>query len=79
MARYKSYFYIIDMLNSQNGEVIKKSLTVLPDVYDVILRINQGYIEIKASRNMTPSVKVACEIAQVKFRTEASERDILNF
>lgn len=79
MARYKSYFYIIDMLNEQNGQVLKKSLVVLPDVYDVIPRVNQGYIEVKASKNTASSVKVACDIAGVKFRTEASERDILNF
>jgi hypothetical protein len=79
MSKYKSFFYIIDKLDDQKAQLLKKSLIILPEVYDVIPRTNKGYIEVKAGKNMISQVRMACDIAEVKFRTEASEKDILYY
>jgi hypothetical protein len=71
-----SYIYLIDSLNKENGEILKKALKVVPDIKNVIVSPLKGLVEIKAKSDPTDSLKLACSVAKVKLRTKIDKSKI---
>ncbi len=72
----KAYYYILDHLNAENAEALKKALRASPIVSGVETRVRQGVLEVSASKDPLPAVKMACEIAGVGFRMTIKKKDV---
>jgi hypothetical protein len=76
MAKEKSFYYIIDGLNADNAELLKKALSPVHDISSVTVRTREGLLEVIAPRNVEQEVKVACEVAGTRFRVRAKKRHL---
>ncbi len=66
----KSYIYLIDSLNRDNGATLKTALETVPGVKKVLVSPAKGLVEIQAKADVTESLKLACSVAGVKLRTQ---------
>ncbi len=73
IGKPKLFRYVIDMLDTESAEIIAKSLRALPDISGVAVHPNRGTVEIRAKRDMEEQVRMACDIAKVRFRTRMKE------
>ena len=76
MARIKSFYYLIDGLNAENGEKIRQSLKALENIEDVRYSLNQGFIEVRSKSEMEHQVRIACEVAGTGFRTKVKKKQL---
>jgi len=76
MARIKSFYYLIDGLNADNGEKIRQSLKALPDIDDVRYSLTHGFIEVRSKGEMESQVRMACQVAGTGFRTKVKKKDL---
>lgn len=68
MARAKKQYFIVDNLDKESGEVMKKSLAALPGVRGVRYDLQKGMIEVEAEKDMEAQIKLACDVAGTTFR-----------
>jgi hypothetical protein len=68
----RSFYYLIDNLTSEKAVKINKALHAVTDVLETKANPSQGVLEVKATRDVEPEVKMACEIAGTTFRTRMS-------
>ena len=76
MARMKSFFYIIDNLTAERGEAIRQSLKALSEVEDARYSIQQGFIEVRAKKDVEAQLRLACEMFGAGYRTKMKKSDI---
>jgi hypothetical protein len=76
MAKNKSFYYIIDGLNEEKGELLKKALSPVTDIQSITVRSREGLLEIIAPRNVEQEVKIACDVAGTTFRLRAKKRQL---
>ena len=76
MFGIKSYIYLIDSLNAENGARLRTALATVPGIKNILISPAKGLIEIKAKSDVTDSLKIACEVAGVKLRTQISSGKI---
>ena len=69
LGKPQVYRYVVDMLTPENAEIIARSLRVIPDISGVAVHPRRGTVEIKARRDMQQLVRMACDIAEARFRT----------
>jgi len=74
MAR--SYFYLLDGLNIERGQRLRKALEQLDEISGVIVRPDHGIIEVQASRDPELQVKMACSIVGTTFRVKVNRRSL---
>lgn len=74
MAR--SFFYLIDGLNPERGQRLKKALEQLDGVNGVIVRPDHGVIEVQSARDPEEQVKMACTIVGTTFRVKVKKRSL---
>lgn len=72
----KLYYYLLDKLNPENSETLKKALKASSNILGVETKIRQGVVEIKAGRDPSKELIMACGIAGVTFRMEVKKRDV---
>ncbi|ADK80592.1 hypothetical protein [Sediminispirochaeta smaragdinae] len=68
MARGKEYGYLLDGLNSERAEMIKRALRAIPEIKSISIRPSQGTIQLIATKDPETQVKIACEVAGCVFR-----------
>lgn len=68
MAKTKLFTYIIDDLNAENGEIIKKALQKIPEIKSITIDTIQGTVALLSTKDYEIEVKYACEIAGASFR-----------
>ena len=66
----KSYIYLIDSLSDANAPMLRTALETVPGVKKVLISPVKGLIEIQAKSDVIDSVKLACDVAGVKLRTQ---------
>lgn len=76
MAKGRSYFYLIDSLTAEKGQMIKRAMEQVPDVEAVIVGVNHGVIEVRAARDPMVQLKMACEIAGTTFRIQVKRKHL---
>ena len=76
MGRTQSYFYLIDNLNNEKGELIRNSLMALSDVTDVRYSVRESIIEVRTSRDVEQQLRMACEMNGAGLRTKVNKKDI---
>ena len=70
------YYYLLDKLNQENAEVLKKALKTANSITGVETRVRQGLLEVLSSRNPEKELKMACDIAGVVLRREVKKKDL---
>ena len=68
----KSYIYLIDSLSDANAPLLRTALETVPGVKKVLISPVKGLIEVQAKSDITESVKLACDVAGVKLRTQVN-------
>ncbi|HDQ14133.1 MAG TPA: hypothetical protein ENN41_04880 [Sediminispirochaeta sp.] len=76
MARHKTFYYLVDNMNPERVETMKKALRTVPDIESITIKTSQGMVEIIASRDVEDSLKIACDVAGTTFRTKVKKGKI---
>lgn len=76
MARSKKQYFILDKLDKESGEMMRKSLTALPEVNSCRYDLQKGLIEVDAVKDMEAQVKLACDVAGTIFRIKVKKAHI---
>jgi hypothetical protein len=66
----RTYSYVVDQLTEKNAPFIKKSLDALSHVSAVSVEPKRNMVRVKARKDVTEQVKMACELARAQFRTK---------
>jgi len=74
MAR--SFLYLIDGLNPERGQRLKKALDQVAEITGVIVRPTHGVVEVHAPRDPEHHVKMACAIVGTSFRVRMKKRSL---
>ena len=70
MAKAKRYYYLVDSLDSQRGEVISKGLKAISSIEGVKIDLSQGIVEVLATAKPDTNVQIACEVAGTVIRSK---------
>ncbi len=65
----KVYRYIVDGLTDSKAVLLRKSLSIVSSIRSVAVDVGRGTVEADATRDVEQDVRVACDVAGVKFRT----------
>ena len=74
MAKVKRYYYLLDNLTAQKGELLKQGLKAVSTVIGVGVDIRQSILEISANRNPHDHVKTACDVAGTPIRAKIKKK-----
>lgn len=68
MAKGKEYGYLLDGLNSERAEIIKRALQSIPEIKSITIHPAQGTVKLIATRDPEQQMKLACDVAGCIFR-----------
>jgi hypothetical protein len=71
-----SFYYLVDQLDSPKAILLKRVRRAIPEGEEADGSVNRGSITIKAKRDMTDQVRMACDIVGATFRTQVKKSDI---
>ena len=74
MARMTSFLYLVDGITAEKAEKLRKALLISDRIGDVSIKLNSGVVNISASRDPEPELKMACNIAGCIFRMKVNKR-----
>ena len=70
----QDYFFVVDRIDRESGAVLKRALDVVPEIRKVTVWPARGIVEIRATRDIEESLKIACRVANVGFRAKTTKR-----
>ncbi|HUV07021.1 MAG TPA: hypothetical protein VMX75_04775 [Spirochaetia bacterium] len=76
MFWFRSFYYLIDNLNTERAVKIKNALRVIPFIKQSNIRVNKGMIEVIATKNVEDQIRMACDIAGATFRTSLKKAKV---
>ncbi len=76
MAKAKRYYYLVDNLDSQRGEVISKGLKAISTIEGVNVDVSQGIVEVLATAKPDTNVQVACDMAGTVIRSKIKKKQL---
>ncbi len=71
MLRKKTFHYLVDGLTEEKAIVLHKSLSVIPEIRSVQVSVGRSTVEVEAARDVADQVRLACDVANVHYRTRA--------
>ena len=71
MLRKKTFHYLVDGLTEEKAVVLRKSLSVIPEVRSAQVSVGRSTVEVEAARDVADQVRLACDVANVHYRTRA--------
>ena len=74
MARITSYVYLIDGLNQNTAEKLRKALLISSRISDVAVKLNSGVVVVSSAGDPESEVRMGCSIAGCEFRMKVSKR-----
>ncbi len=74
MSKLKSYTYIVDGLNPENGEKIKKALQRIPEIKSITVDIPGGTVELFSPKDFETELKFAAELSGASFRIQIKKK-----
>ncbi len=77
MAKFNSYYYLVDKLDTKTSDAIKKSLKIIPGIEDVRVDLFRGIVEVLSEKEMEEQVKMACDVSGALYRTKVKKKDLL--
>ena len=76
MAKAKRHYYLVDDLDSENGEIISRGLKAVTSISGVTINLNQGVIEVVSTINPDTHVRMACDVAGTAIRTKLKKKHL---
>ena len=76
MLLARSFYCLVDKLDSPKAILFKRALRVTPEIEEADVSVNRGSITIKAKRDLTEQIHMACDIVGVTYRTRSKKSDI---
>ncbi len=76
MPKSKRYYYLIDNLDRNKGDVIARGLKAITTIDAVNVDLVQGVVEVVASRNPDANIQAACEVAGTVLRTKIKKNQL---
>ena len=76
MPKSKRFYYLVDNLDPQRGDLIAKGLKAISSVEGVGIDLTQGVLEVVANRNPDAHVQVACDVAGTVLRTKIKKKSL---
>ena len=76
MLLSRSFYYLIDKLDSPKAILLKRTLGGIPEIEDVEVSVSRGSLTIKAKSDMTDQIRMACDIVGATFRARVKKSDI---
>jgi hypothetical protein len=70
MFKSKVRSYLVDGLTEERAQAMVASLRGLNEVDGVDVSVSRATVRVKSRRDLEDQVKLACDIAGVKFRTK---------
>jgi hypothetical protein len=77
MAREKQYGYLLDGLNPERAEIMKRALRSVPEIKSISINHSQGTVQLLAVKDPEQSVRVACEVAGCVYRLKLGRGDLV--
>ncbi len=77
MARKASYMFLVDNINAQSAETLRKALLADSTVSDVSVKLNSGVVSVTSTRDPETTLKMACSIAGCIFRMKVNKKKAL--
>lgn len=74
MARTTSHVFLIDGLNADNADKLRKALMISSRISEVSVKLNSGVIVVNSAGDPESEVKMACSVAGLGFRMKVSKR-----
>ncbi len=78
MPKPRSYYYLVDGLDSEKGGLVKRALESVPDLQGVVVSAIHGVIKVRSPRDPLLQVRMACEITGITLRTELKRRHLIS-
>lgn len=72
----RSFFYLIDGLNVERGQRLKKALEQIPEIGVVVVRPDHGVLEVQANRDPEERVRMACNLVGLAIRVKMKRRNL---
>jgi copper chaperone CopZ len=70
MFKSKIRSYLVDGLTEEKAQAMVASLRNLNEVEGVDVSVSRATVRVKSKRDLEDQVKIACDIAGVKYRTK---------
>jgi copper chaperone CopZ len=70
MFKSKIRSYLVDGLTEEKAQAMVSSLRNLNEVEGVDVSVSRATVRVKSKRDLEDQVKIACDIAGVKYRTK---------
>lgn len=69
MLGRKQFCYIVDGLTEEKAALLRKSLAIVSAITKAQVDVSRSTVEVEARRDVADEVRVACDVAGVRFRT----------
>lgn len=76
MAKEKTFYYLVDKLNKDNGSILKSALETVQEIHKIDLYLNEGVIEVTASKDVEEQIRMTCRVAGTTLRTRIKKKDL---
>jgi len=63
MLGRRSFYTIVDNLGRENAGALRCALRCVSDISRVVISVQQGVVEVKATRDVREQVRLACSVA----------------
>jgi len=70
MFKSKVRSYLVDGLDEERAQAMAASLRGLSEVEGVDVSVTRATVRVKSKRDLEDQIKIACDVAGVKFRTK---------
>ena len=76
MAKAKQYYYLIDSLDANKGEMISRGLKAVEAISGVTIDLKQGIVGVTSTINPEAHIQMACDLAGTVVRTKLKKRSL---
>jgi hypothetical protein len=73
MARAKTYYYVVDSLDTEKGEKIRSALREISAIQAIGIRVSAGVVEVQSTKDVETEVQMACTVVGCTFRTRVKK------
>ena len=76
MPKLKRYYYLVDDLDPQKGDVIARGLKAISTIEAVNVDLVQGVVEVVASKSPDANMEAACQVSGTVLRTKIKKKQL---
>jgi len=73
LGKTRTFTYLVDGLTPEKEAQMERGLDVVSGVSDVQVSASRSTVELKAKKDVEDKVRVACDVAGVRFRVRVKK------